>query len=58
MYIILIIYVMCLPISLMLLANRDSLQAVDKRENSLLLFFKIWLISPFFILRMIINKFF
>lgn len=52
-----LIYLICLPFTLILLANRDKISAVDPEESNLLVFFKIWLISPVFLIYLIISKF-
>lgn len=52
-----VIYISCLPISLILLANREKMEAVDKTEPTWLSFIKIWFITPAFLIRLIASRF-
>ena len=52
-----VIYISCLPISLILLANRNKMEAVDQTEPIWLSFIKIWFITPAFLIRLIASRF-
>ena len=49
-----VVYIVCLPITLFLFANRDKIEAIDPTEPYWLSFLKIWLITPMFLIKLLI----
>lgn len=52
-----VIYLLCLPFTLIALAHRDKMDAIDQTEPLWLSFFKIWFIMPMFIIKILTSKF-